>query len=699
MPRSYPMQNSFNGGEISPRLTGRTDIDKYGSSALLIQNLIAQVQGGAKHRPGTRFVSEVKNSANKTRLMGFVVSTIQAYMLEFSNNLIRFFKDEGIIESGGNPVELVTTYTTAEIPNLRFAPTVDSLYIGHPNHPTAKLTRTSDTVWTLADVDFQDGPYLTVNVTTTTLAPASASGTGVTLTASSVAGINGGDGFKSSDIGRVVRLTASGGGAGSVGWAEIVAPAIDSTHATIDIKDAFKNTTATTDWRLGAFGSASDIGYPSVLAFHEQRLWLGANPGAAQTVYGSVISLFETFSPTDSGADVLDDSGMSYTIAADQSNVIEWIDATRTLILGTSGGIWPVQATTTLEPITPTNIQIKRSTVAGVSPVRPVHVDDVSIYVSTTKRQVLAVGYEGERDTYIAEDRTLLADHITLSGIEELAYAREPHSVVWGVRNDGVLVGFTSVSAQSVFAWHRHILGGVFSTGNAVVESVGIIPAPVGDPSSTGRTNIPHDQVWLIVKRTIDGSTVRYVEFLEDDFADSDVLEDAFFVDSGLTYDGVAASVLSGLDHLEGETVQIVAGGAAHPDRTVSSGAVTLNGSYTKAHIGLYPVAEVDTLNIEPTVRTGSAQGRKKRIPSVVLRFDRSLGGEVCSGPDLSSWDPIFFRSGGDPMDSPPPLFTGDKLMTLECGWARDARMKFRQSQPLPWNLVAIIPNVELSNR
>lgn len=695
MARSYPMQNSFNGGELSPRLVGRTDVDKYGSGALLIQNTIVQAQGGLKHRPGARFVQEVKDSDNKTKLVPFIVSTVQAYMLEFSNNLIRFYKDEGIITSGGNPVELVTTYTTAQIAELTFAQTVDALYICHDSHITAKLTRTSDIAWTLANVDFQDGPYLPENITTTTFTPAATTGNGIAITASAVTGINDGDGFKSTDVGRLLRLQDA---AGAIGWAEVVT-FTDTTHVDVDIKRDFADTVATTEWRLGAFGSATDLGYPSVIVFYEQRLWLGANPGAAQTIYGSVIAVFDTFSPTDTDGTVLDDNGIVYTIAADQANVIRWMDSTRTMILGTSGGIWPVQATTTLEPITPTNIQIKRSDVAGASTVRPVHVDDISVYVSATKRQLLSVGYEGDRDTFIAEDLTLLADHISQSGIDEIAYAREPYSVVWGVRNDGILVGLTNVTAQRVFAWHRHILGGSFSGGNAVVESVAVIPSSAGDVSSVGRANIPHDQVWLIVKRTINGATKRYVEFIEDDFSDTDVLADAFFVDSGLTYNSTATSTITELSHLEGETVQVVADGAAHPDVVVSSGSITLNGSYSKVHVGLYKETGLETMNNEPQMRNGSAQGRLKRIPEVVMRFDRTLGCEVANDPNLSTYDPVFFRSAGDPMDAPPPLFTGDKRMTLESGWSREARMKLRQPQPLPWNLVALIPYVEVSNR
>jgi hypothetical protein len=280
-----------------------------------------------------------------------------------------------------------------------------------------------------------------------------------------------------------------------------------------------------------------------------------------------------------------------------------------------------------------------------------------------------------------------------------VAYAREPNSVVWCVRNDGVLIGLTNVTEQRVFAWHRHIIGGSFGTGDAVVESVAVIPAPDGDPSDVGRTNIPHDQVWLIVKRTINDETKRYVEFIEDDFSDTDALEDAFYVDSGLTYNDVAAQTITGLDHLNGETVQILVNGAAHPDRTVFNGSITLTDTYTKVHIGLYKETELLPMNLELQTRSGSSQGRLKRVPILVLRFDRTLGCEVSNNADLDAFDPIFFRAAGDPMDAPPPIFTGDKRVILGTGWSREVLYKLRQAKPLPWNLVAAIPYVEVSGR
>ena len=702
MPRSYSIQNSFNTGEVSPRLVGRTDLAAHKSGALLIKNLIVQSQGGVKHRPGTRYVSEVKDSDNKTRLVPFVFSTVQAYVLEFSNNLIRVYKDEGIIETApSTPLEIVTTYTTAQIPSLQFTQSADILYIAHESHPLAKLTRTSDTAWTLADVALEDGPYLPTNAnTSTTLTPTTgAAGAGETLTANQVTDINGGDGFRTSDIGRSIWVKVS---TNDRGWGVITARA-STTSITVNMTVGTTGTTATSNWRLGAFGSHADFGYPTVLNFHEQRLWLGANPGAPQTAYGSMVALFETFSPVDPDGTLLDDNAIAYTIAADQVNVIRWMNPVRALLMGTSGGIWPAQAAITLEAITPTNIQIKRSSVNGGAAVQPTNVDDLAVYVSTTKRKMWSVGYDGVRDAFVSEDLTLLADHISESGIDALAYAAEPYSVVWCVRTDGVLVGITYIRDQNIFGWHRHILGGSFSTGDAVVESVAVIPAPTGDPSSVGRTNVPHDQVWMIVKRTINGATARYVEFMEDDFSDTDVLEDAFYVDSGLTYDGAATDTLTGLDHLEGESVQILADGSTHPDRTVASGGITLNGDYSKVQIGLLATAQLETLNIDRSTAAqadaqGSAQGRNKRIPKITLRLDRSLGGEVCSNEAGTAFDPIFYRASG-PMDAPPPLYTGDKDMVLECGWSRTARVVIRQSQPLPFNLVALVPVLELSER
>jgi len=176
VPRQTWIQNAFNAGELSPYLEGRTDVTKYSASAKTIENFHVRPAGGLTRRSGTRFVLGCKSNSARSRLVPFIFSNVQAYVLEFSNNLIRVFKDEGVVLSGPSPLEIVTTYTTAELPDLQFAQSNDTLYITHQAHPPAKLTRTSHTSWTLSNIDFFDGPWLAENQTDITLNPSAGTG-------------------------------------------------------------------------------------------------------------------------------------------------------------------------------------------------------------------------------------------------------------------------------------------------------------------------------------------------------------------------------------------------------------------------------------------------------------------------------------------------------------------------------------------
>jgi len=206
MPRSSPIQTSFSAGEFGPLTKGRVDADVYKQGLDLCQNYLPLIQGGLTRRPGTSFVEDVKTASEKTRLVSFEFSTTQAYILEFGNLYVRFYKDHAQITSGGPAVEIATPWTTAQIFDLKFAQSADVLYVVHPLQVPRKITRTSDIDWTITSISFTDGPYLLTNFTTTTLTPSAATGNGVTLTASSIVGINGGDGFKSTDVGRSIRL-------------------------------------------------------------------------------------------------------------------------------------------------------------------------------------------------------------------------------------------------------------------------------------------------------------------------------------------------------------------------------------------------------------------------------------------------------------------------------------------------------------
>jgi hypothetical protein len=356
----------------------------------------------------------------------------------------------------------------------------------------------------------------------------------------------------------------------------------------------------------------------------------------------------------------------------------------KSLTIGTLGGEFLMAASTRNEAITPTNVKIVRQSEYGGANIMPVRAAGVVLFVQRSTKKLRQFIYEFESDSYLAPDLTLLSEHITADGVVEMDYQRDPDSVIWLVRKDGQLIGMTYERDQQVFAWHRHIIGGVSDAAgaDAQVESVAVIP---------GSDN--RDDVWLSVKRFINGSTVRQLEVItkgRDTITPVD--DDDFFVDAGLTFSGSPATVFSGLDHLEGETLQILADGAPVPDKTVTAGSITLGKAASVVHVGFNKPAIVGTLRLEAGSANGTSQGKIKRINKVNVRFFDTLGAKV--GPTEDKTDSIPFRSTSDPMDSSPPRFTGDKELPFPDGYNKEGEIVIRQDQPLPMTVLSIMPLV-----
>jgi len=748
-------KQNFTSGEITPRLSGRTDLGRYDNAAQSIENFLVQPHGGLGRRPGTEFIREVKTSSAQTRLIPFQFNVEQAYILEFGNLYFRVYKDGGIVVSSGVPVEFTTPYTTAQLDQIKFAQTADVMYISHPNHAPRKITRTSHTAWTVTEVDLQRGAMLDQNLTDTTLTAGGRTGT-VTITASA-------DTFVSTDVGRLVKLhkgfakitsftsatsvdaavqeledgrselmpsyaattisfhegdpsatglehndriedsdgnfitqgfengmkitisgTTSNNGSGKLivdvtDTVITLAPGIDLTNESSGTSFTLTgDLIADSNFSLGAFSETT--GYPAAVAFYEQRLVFAGTSHQPQTIFFSQSGDFENF---ERGAN--DDDGLVYTIGSNEVNVIRYLASGRQLIVGTSGGEFVVRASGFDEPLKPNNTQIKQQTTYGSADIQPLQVGNATLFLQRAKRKLRELIFSNESDSYVAPDMTILAEHITEGGITDFAYQQEPDSIAWTVRTDGVLACMTYRREEQVVAWHRHIIGGAFGSGDAVVESVAVIP---GD--------LDEDEVYLIVKRTIDGATKRYVERMSGFDFGTDITN-AFFVDSGLTYSGSAATTISGLDHLEGETVSVLADGSVHPDVTVSSGSVTLQRSVTKAHIGLPFTSKVETLRIDGGSALGSSQGKVKRISEVTIRLFRSVGLKV--GTSTSELDIVPFRDSGNAMDTATPLFTGDKTVEFRGGYDDDATIVIQQDQPLPMTILAIFPTVSVFDK
>jgi hypothetical protein len=419
--------------------------------------------------------------------------------------------------------------------------------------------------------------------------------------------------------------------------------------------------------------------YPSSVSFFEQRLVFAGSNDNPQTLWFSKSGDLENFTTGSNDTDA-----MVYTIASNKVNAIRYISAQRSLIVGTVGGEFVVSASGTTQPITPTNVQIQKQSSYGSANVDAVQIENVTMFLQRAKRKIRELTYNLNIDQYQATDMTLLAEHVTENGITEMAYQQEPDSILWCVRGDGTLIGFTYARAESVMGWHRHIIGGVFGSGQAVVESVATIP-----------TDSNEDEFYMIVKRTINGATRRYVEYLTlfDYGTDQNA---AFYVDSGLTYSGSAATVISGLDHLEGQSVTILANGATHSNKTVSGGSITLDRSSTKVHIGLSYTSLLQTMRVELQGEGGTSQSKDKRIHEVTLRLHETVGVEV--GPDLNNMERIPFRSSAAAMDTAVPLFTGDKQVEFRDDFNTDGFVYVRQTQPLPLTLISAYPRITVND-
>ncbi len=670
MARVAVQLTNFTGGELSPRLDGRNDLQKYSTGCKTLENMIIFPHGSAARRSGTQFVAEVKDSTKETRLIPFEFSTTQTYILEFGNQYIRFFKDNGQILSSGSPYEISSPYLEAELFDIKFAQSADVMYLTHPNHPAKKLSRTGHTSWSLTNVDFTDGPYMDENISSTTISTSAHTvGTGRTLTASSTTGINDNTGFQTTDVGRLIRFRD--------GYGKITART-STTVVTIEILEDMGSSSASANWSLGAFSETT--GHPSCVTFFEQRLVFAATLSQPQTIFFSKSGDYENMNENRGGT-IADDDAIIYTIASNQVNAIRFMTATRTLIIGTAGGEFAVSGGSVDTAITPTNILIKKQSNNGAANVDALAVGNATLFLQRARRKLRELAYNFDVDGYVAPDLTILAEHISEGGFKQLSYQQEPNQIIWCVRNDGQLVGLTYQREQQVVAWHRHIFGGAFGSGNAVCESVATIP-----------TDDSEYQTYVIIKRTINGATKRYVEFIHQyDFDETD--DTSFnFLDSQLDYSGSAVTTIGGLSHLEGQTVSVLANGATHPDATVSSGQITLTRSATKVKVGLPYTSLLQTMRIDAGAQNGTSQSKTKRIYEITARLYESIGIEV--GPDLNNMERIPFRSSANAMNSGISVFTGDKEIEFRGNYETDGFIFVRQTQPLPLTILSLYPRL-----
>lgn len=681
MPRSTWVQHNFNAGEWSPLAYGRSDIAAYKNALATCLNYVPTAQGGLTRRPGTRYVANVKNSANAVRLIPFEFSITQAYVLEFGPSYVRFYTNDGQLLSGGSPYEVATPYTASDLQDLAFVQSADVLYLVHKNYEPRILTRNGPVSWTLAVFYTQDGPYLPTNDSSATLTSSSASLT-TTVTASTITGINGGLGFLATDVGRHIRLKSG------TNWGYgIISGYLSALSVVVSIPNASPawGTTPTTTWRLGLWTAGN---YPSAICFNQDRLFFAGCPQYPNRVDGSNTGNYPLFSPSAADGTVVDSNALSFSINATKVNTVNWMMSDEWgLMVGTASGEWVVAASTQQTAVTPTNVSAKMTTSYGGTAVPPVRMGKSTLFVQRTKRKLREMTYQFTLGTFQAPDISMVAEHLTKSGIKQMAGQSAPQPVVWIVRNDGGLVALSYDKDQEILGWHQHTLGGYSNaaqTAAPVVESVAVIPAPAGD----------RDQVWLSVQRYINGATVRTVELMEKFWEDGDAITDAYFVDCGATYSGAATTSVSGLTWLAGQTVSVLADGSVHPNCVVSGGgSITLNRSAAKVQVGLGYSSTGKTLRIEAGGADGPAQGKLKRIHRAIFRFFQSVGISVQATNGTAYPEP--FRTSADRMDAPVGLYTGDKRWAWDGSYELEGQVSWTQADPLPSNVLMVVAQLD----
>lgn len=654
-------------------------------------------------------------------------------------------------------VEVTTTYATADLNDLQVAQSADTLYIAHKDYPLRKVQRTSDTAWTITDVDFRKGPFRDINtdednvITVAAYTPTvgvnsyGTYGPNDTLTLTAVE-----DTWTADNVGCFWRLwepgkttgvtQPTGGGSiangqnyttdkkvygianlnGTAAWnnawripnhesGTVRVSNADSTNyfdavflhdsscvleitAYVDAKTVRARVidnhvpksviaTGTSYWEEGAWSDRR--GYPRALTFFEQRLWLGGSIDDPATIWGSRTGAFENFQD---GPD--DDDAVLYAVASEQVDVIRWMKGGKVLMVGTTSSEYIVAASNQNEGLSPTNVTVKRQTAYGSAAVTPVQISNVVCFAQRSgdpdnpARKIREFVYSYEVDSFQSVDLTVISEHITGSGVVELAFQMEPDQIVWAARSDGQLIGMTYEKDQQVVGWHRHPLGGT----NAQVKRLCCIP---GDN---------HDDLYMVVSRTIDGQTVRYIEILQYGLLDTQDKEDGFFVDCGLTYDSTSTSTLSGLWHLNGESLDVLADGAVQSNVTVTNGRVTLTRAASTIHVGLPYTSKLLSLDLEGGAQGGASQTKARRISEVTMRLHKSLGGRV--GINVADEDgnqfretrtqTIYYRTSADPMGSSPPLYTGDKAIDMPGGWEREARFYIEHDEPLPFHVLGL---------
>ena len=684
MPNIRTLQRSFGGGEVTPEFFGRIDDTKFQTGLALCRNFIVLPHGPIANRPGCAFVRAVKDSTKKTRLIPFTYSTDQTMVIELGAGYFRFHTQGATLMNGAVPYEIANPYAEADLFDIHYVQSADVLTLVHPNHAPRELRRLGALSWSLTTISF----------VSTLSAPGGVSATHTAGTGTPVATT-----YK-------YKVTA----VGAIGIDESLASAEASVSGDLLLDGAYNTIT----WSAvsgaqrynvykqssGLFGYigqtdglsfqddniAADIGrtppiqfnpfsgagnYPGAVSYFEQRRVFAGTFNAPQNLW---MTRTGTESNLSYSLPTKDDDAIAFRVAARESNTIRHLLPLDSLMALTAAAEWRVTSVNS-DAITPSSVVVRPQSYVGAGQAQPVVVNSSILYGAARGGHVRELAYNWQAGGYITGDLSLRAPHL-FDGfdIKDIAFQKSPAPVAWFVSSSGKLLGLTYVPEQQVGAWHQHDTDGTFESVACVAEGA-------------------EDAVYAVVRRTINGQSVRYIERMAPRLFGEP--QNAFFVDSGLTYDGPPADTISGLSHLEGCTVSILADGAVHPPRVVSSGAVQLDVEASVVHVGLPIEADAQKLPLAFEMRGDGAfgQARQKNVNKVFLRVYRSSG--IFVGPSFDRLTEAKQRTT-EPYGSPPALKSEEITIAITPSWTDNGQVCVRQSDPLPLTIVSMSLEVSI---
>lgn len=682
------LAKSFSSGELTPELFGRIDLAKFQAGLALCRNFEILPHGPAANRPGTEFVSEVKNSAVKTRLIPFTYSITQTMAIEVGAGYFRFHSQAGTLLNAGIPYEVANTFAEADLFDIHYVQSADVLTLTHPNYPVQELRRLGAVNWTLTAPTFQ----APTNVPTAATAVPTPSGVATTSYQYVVTAVN------KDNLEETIASTASVvvtndltlvAHYNTVSW---VAPATGNIvrYNVYKLSNGlygfigqaagltFVDNNITADVSrtppINDTGFNDAVGnYPAAVSYFEQRRCFAGSANLPQNFWA-------TRSGTESNLSysipTRDDNRIAFRIAAREASAIRHIVPAASLILLTPSCEYRINPNGDI--ITPAMTSVKPQSFIGCNNVTPVLVGNSILFAQALGGRIREMSYSWQASGYQTNDISILAPHLfDYNNIVDMAYSRAPYPILWAVSSNGALLGMTYVPEQQIAAWHHH------DTTNGAFEAVcTITETPAGTVSSEA-------MLYAIVRRTIGGVTKRYVERMHTRYFAT--AADAFFVDCGATYNDAPTLTVSGLSWLEGQTVSILADGAVHPQQMVIGGKITLQQPASKVQVGLPITADLQTLPLALQVDGAAGIGRQKNVNKAFIRVDRSSG--IFAGPSFDKLTEVKERTT-EPYGSPPSLKSGEVSVAVAPSWGPDGALCIRQSDPLPLTIVSIAVEV-----